>query len=322
MTEKYAILSDVHGNHPALAAVLEDAKSRGINQFILAGDYCLSGAWPNECIQTMREIGRKQIIRGNEEKYLENLIGKDQSTWTDGQMQISYWNFRNIKKENLDYVLALPQMTEFECNGVKIHVAHSSDAFIGEYEFSHFGPGIFSEKYESVEATPEIVKKDVHAILDADADFHERVAALEDGVYVFGHSHVQWSYKASDGNVLLVNPGSCGLPLDAIKNSLPYSILTVTEDGEISVEEIRVPFSMAEYVEEVKKTTQYAEANVWSKVIFQELLTAREHLMFFLWFADAFANEMGDHQRPFTVGTWEKAYEAWITCHGDVFTDT
>ncbi|MBR4731370.1 MAG: metallophosphoesterase family protein [Lachnospiraceae bacterium] len=309
---RFAVLSDVHGNYPAMKAVLEDAKRRGVDDFIAAGDYCLSGPWPNECIMALKEFQGKHVIRGNEERYLENLIGKDQSKWTDGQMQISYWNFRNVREENLNYVLSLPQVTEFECNGVKIHVAHSSDAFIGEYEFPHFGPGIFSEKYENVQATPEIVQKDVHAILDADEDFHARVTALEDGVYVFGHSHVQWSYKASDRNVLLVNPGSCGLPLDAIKDSLPYSILTVTEDGEIRLEEIRVPFSMADYVEEVKKTTQYAEANVWSKVIFQELLTAREHLMFFLWFADAFANEMGDHQRPFTVETWEKAYEAWI----------
>ena len=41
---KYAILSDVHGNFPALQKVLEDAKQRGIEDFIIAGDYALSGA--------------------------------------------------------------------------------------------------------------------------------------------------------------------------------------------------------------------------------------------------------------------------------------
>lgn len=317
MTVKFAIISDIHGNHPALAKVLEDAKSRWIDQFIIAGDYCLSGAWPNECIQTLREIKKKQIIRGNEERYLDNLIGKDQSTWTDGQMQISYWNYRNIKKENLDYILALPQVTEFECKGVKIHVAHSSDNFIGEYEFAHFGPGIISKKYENQEATPETVWKDIHAILDADDDFCKRVAVLEEGVYFFGHSHVQWSYKARGRNVLLINPGSCGLPLDAIGNSLPYSILTITEDGNTSLEEIRVPFSMADYVEEVKKKTQYMEARVWSEVIFKELLTARKHLMFFLQFADQYAKEIGDEKRPFTVETWENAYEEWSKLGGE-----
>ena len=310
-TERFAVLSDVHGNHPALVKVLEDAKSRGIDQLIIAGDYCLSGAWPNDCIETLKGISKKRIIRGNEERYLENLIGKDQSTWTDGQMQISYWNYRNIEKENLDYILALPHTVEFECNGVKIHVAHSSDAFIGEYEFAHFGPGIIAKKYENIQATKVIVNKDIQNILNADADFHERMASLEEGVYVFGHSHVQWAYKDSPKGILLINPGSCGLPLDAIKNSLPYTILTITEDGDVSVEEIRVPFTMADYVEEIRKTTQYAEAHIWSEVIFKELLTAREHLMFFLQFADQYALEIGDEKRPFTVETWEKAYDEW-----------
>ena len=84
MSMKFAILSDVHGNAPALRMVLEDAAKRGIDRLIVAGDYCLSGAW------------------------------------TDGQMQISYWYYRNIRKENLDFVLSLPHTAEFEADGVKI----------------------------------------------------------------------------------------------------------------------------------------------------------------------------------------------------------
>ena len=36
---RYAVLSDVHGNKPALDAVLEDARSQGIENIIVAGDY-------------------------------------------------------------------------------------------------------------------------------------------------------------------------------------------------------------------------------------------------------------------------------------------
>ena len=103
---KIAVLSDVHGNCPALRKVLEDAEKRGVDEFIIAGDYCLSGAWPDECIKTLMEIPNKVMIRGNEENYLENLIGKDQSAWTDGQMQISYYCFRYIDPGRLDYILS------------------------------------------------------------------------------------------------------------------------------------------------------------------------------------------------------------------------
>ena len=105
---KYAVISDIHGNHPALQAVLEDVRKQGIRHCLFAGDYCISGPWPDECIRTIREIPEKTVIRGNEEKYLENLIGKDPVQWTDGQMQASYWCYQNVRRENLEYLLGLP----------------------------------------------------------------------------------------------------------------------------------------------------------------------------------------------------------------------
>ena len=85
---KYAVLSDIHGNATALKAVLEDVKNKGITDYIIAGDYCLSGPYPDECISIIRNLKNAHIIRGNEEQYLENLIGQNQESWTDGQMQI------------------------------------------------------------------------------------------------------------------------------------------------------------------------------------------------------------------------------------------
>ena len=194
---------------------------------------------------------------------------------------------------------------------MKIHVAHGSNEFFGEYELGKFGSISLAKKYANVEVTPESLRRDIHEILDGDPAFQEKVNALEDGIYVFGHSHVQWSYKVSGRNVLLINPGSCGLPLDAIEGSIPYSILTITESGETSVEEVRIPFDKESYVEELKQTTQYVEANIWTKVIFRELLTAREHMMFFLHFVNEYAEKIGDPVRPFSVKTWEAAYEVW-----------
>lgn len=104
---KYAIISDIHGNLPALDLVLEDAQSNNVDSFIFVGDYFLSNPFPNECVERIRSIQYKHIIRGNEEAYLENLIGKDQSTWTDGQMQISYYCYRAVSEDNLKYILSI-----------------------------------------------------------------------------------------------------------------------------------------------------------------------------------------------------------------------
>ncbi|MBR4758563.1 MAG: GNAT family N-acetyltransferase [Lachnospiraceae bacterium] len=313
MNLRYAILSDIHGNQPALLKVIEDAGKRGIDHFIIAGDYCISGAWPDECIATIMDLPGKVVIRGNEERYLENLIGKDQAAWTDGQMQISYWSYRNIRPDHLEYLLSLPQTAEFAYGKTKVHVTHSSDQFLGEYEFPQFGPAVLAGRYADCVVTKERLSRDLQELLDQDPVFAAKVNTLEDGVYIFGHSHVQWSYKVSGRNVLLVNPGSCGLPLDAIEESIPYSILTISEDGETGIEEIRIPFSKRDYVKKLRQTSQYEQAAVWSKVITFELLTAREHMTFFLRFAEQYANQKGDDRRPFSMETWEEAYEIWVS---------
>ncbi|MBQ5310904.1 MAG: metallophosphoesterase family protein, partial [Oscillospiraceae bacterium] len=255
-----------------------------------------------------RDLPDKYIIRGNEERYLENLIGKDQTTWTDGQMQISYWCYRNISTDCLSYLMSLPHTIDTVADGVGMHIAHASDAFTGSSEFDLFGPAVLAEEFSHRKITADILRAYISDKLQKDSTFRNKVSALEGGVYIFGHSHVQWTF--SDGGVLLINPGSCGLPLDGIAESIPYTILTVG-DGRASAEEIRLPFDKRTYTDMLRQTTQYTEAPVWSKVIIKELLTTREHLTFFLQAVNTYAEETGDKKRPFSVDTWEKAFEVW-----------
>lgn len=245
---KYAVLSDVHGNYPALRAVMEDAVRQSIDHFLFAGDYCISGPWPDECISALRAIPEKTVIRGNEEKYLENLIGKDPSQWTDGQMQVSYWCYRNISKENLEYVLSLPHTADLECSGIKIHMAHSSVDFLGTHTFYTWNSATIAERIRQKDAGPEEILAEITREREQDPAFREAVSKLENGVYIFGHSHVQWSCQAKDRGVYLINPGSCGLPLDGIRDVVPYTVLEITEDGLVKIEEKRVPFDKAAYI--------------------------------------------------------------------------
>ena len=79
----------------------------------------------------------------------------------------------------------------------------------------------------------------------------------------------------------------------------------------MNIEEKRVPFDKAAYIRAFRQTDQYREANVWSRVILRELMTAREHLIFFLEYAEQFARKINDSRRPYSVETWESAYKAW-----------
>ena len=308
---KYAVISDIHGNCKALQAVMGDVRRQGITHCLFVGDYCISGPWPDECIGIIRAIPEKTVIRGNEEKYLENLIGKDRRQWTDGQMQVSYWCYKNLRQDHLEYQLSLPHTADFECNGLQIHLAHSSVAFMGTYPFYTWNSVTVAERNRRADADPERILADMFAERDRDPGFQEAVSKLEKGIYIFGHSHIQWSYQARDREVYLINPGSCGLPLDGIKNSMPYTVLEITEAGQVNIEEKRVPFDKAAYIRAVAQTGQYREARVWTRVIFRELATAREHMYFFLAFVEQYAKETGDDRRPYSLETWEKAFDIW-----------
>jgi diadenosine tetraphosphatase ApaH/serine/threonine PP2A family protein phosphatase len=61
-----ACLYDVHGNLPALEAVLADAA--GAERYVLGGDYALFGGWPLETVERLRELLSAVWIRGNCER--------------------------------------------------------------------------------------------------------------------------------------------------------------------------------------------------------------------------------------------------------------
>lgn len=308
---KLAVISDIHGNLPALETVLKDAKSNCVDNYIFVGDYCLSNPYPNECIQAIRDLDNKYVIRGNEEKYLENLIDKDQVMWTDGQMQISYYCYRAVSYDNLDFLLSMPAALSLTFNNINLYAAHSSEEFIEDCEYKEWSSAKVAKRYANKNVTAASFRADLYDYLDNYDKFQQLFAKLEHGIYLFGHSHIQWSYQSKDGKTTLINPGSCGLPLDCITEGIPYSILDISDSGMVIVDEKRIPFDMDTYINTLKNSDQFQKATVWSKIIIEELRSSREHLFFFLKFVEQYAEKIGDTRRPFAVDTWENAYQLW-----------
>lgn len=308
---KFAVISDIHGNLPALDAVMADVEKENVDTYIFVGDYCISHPYPDECIAKIRSLDKKYAVRGNEEQYLENLIGKDRSDWTDGQMQISYWCYQKIKPDNLRYLLSLPAEIELIDNGVWLHIAHSSEAFIGKCEYRDWSTAGVAARYKDEWIMQEALEADIRDYFNHHEQFQEVFSRLENGIYIFGHSHVQWSYQSGDGKKILLNPGSCGLPLDCIKEGVPYTILAVTEEGNVVIEERRAAFDKEKYITLFRQSEQFQKAAVWSNIIVKELETTREHMRFFLNYVENYAGKIGDTKRPYSVSTWEKAFELW-----------
>ncbi len=70
MNAMRALLYDIHGNLPALEAVVKDARAAGATEFVLGGDYAMTGAWPVETVKALEKLDAGWI-RGNTERWLE-----------------------------------------------------------------------------------------------------------------------------------------------------------------------------------------------------------------------------------------------------------
>ncbi len=300
---KYAVISDVHGNAPALRLALEDAARQGAGGYLLAGDYCISAPWAEEVVAILRGLPNAHIIRGNDEAHLDVAPGDD------GQFAASRWCAASLSPDSKAWLDALPDTLDFTCEGVEVHMAHSSQTFVGNSLHERFRTSVLPRLYPEGPVARETLQADFRKLWERDA-FREHIHGLTPGVYVFGHNHIQ-TWGAFDERVL-VNPGACGRSVDCRRPfCAAYSLLTI-EDGKISVEERRIPYDVEELIAQVKATGQYAAAPVWSEIIFSEWRTGREKVFAFLGYCEEYANRVGDPRWPFASPTWEDAYAEWV----------
>ena len=71
---RYLLLSDIHSNDEALAAVLARARRRRFDRVVILGDFVGYGAEPNAVLDRLRRVRKdKIVIRGNHDKVVCGL---------------------------------------------------------------------------------------------------------------------------------------------------------------------------------------------------------------------------------------------------------
>jgi predicted phosphodiesterase len=170
-----AVFYDIHGNLPALEAVLADAHAAGAKHFVLGGDYTLFGAYPHETATRLRELDAVWI-RGNGERW----------TARPGEAPDTAGIQRAIE----------------HCRG------ELGEALVGEMEALEETTTL--EDVFFCHASP---RSDIETFMPEPSDEDAQLLqGMGEPVFVFGHSHLQFRREASGR--LLVNPGSVGMPFD------------------------------------------------------------------------------------------------------------
>ena len=121
--DRIAVISDIHGNIPALEAVLADIWSRGITRIFCLGDLAGKGPAPVKAVDLIRETC-ELVIQGNWDYMLCNR-----------EHDVLTWHQEQLGAERLSYLGSLPLYHEFYMSGRLIRLCHASpnDIFFRTY---------------------------------------------------------------------------------------------------------------------------------------------------------------------------------------------
>ena len=118
---RIGIISDIHGNLPALEAALKKLEELKADTIYCLGDTVGYGAFPNECIARVKETC-SVILKGNHDS---GLIGETPLTdFNQYGVQAILWSQKIIKDDNVSYLKTLPFATEKD----GLTLAHASPA--------------------------------------------------------------------------------------------------------------------------------------------------------------------------------------------------
>jgi putative phosphoesterase len=183
-----AVITDIHGNLPALEAALARVDELGIERVFCGGDLVGYGPHPNEVctLIAQREIPTiygnydYAVARDLEDCGCAYITPHDREL---GQRSVD-WTLAHTSQDSKDFMRGLPFDLRFPVGSIDVHLVHGSPRKVNEYLFE-----------------------------DKPARLYERLAAAESGpVLVFGHTHKPWVHEY--GEVLFVNCGSVGKPKD------------------------------------------------------------------------------------------------------------
>lgn len=225
-----AIISDIHGNLPALEAVLDDISQRPHDRTYCLGDLVGYGAFPNEVVDRIRTEAIPTIM-GN----YDDGVGfdrddcgcayRDEGEKARGQESLM-WTRARTSAGNKEFLRGFVPEIRFEAEGKRVLLVHGSPRRMNEYLF---------------EDRP-------------DSSFQRLAASSNADIIVFGHTHKPY-VKEIDG-VLFVNAGSVGKPKDGDWRGC---FVLLTPGAAEPVQFVRVPYDIDRIIHAMAGTTLPAE---------------------------------------------------------------
>lgn len=181
---RVAAIYDIHGNLPALEAVLHDVRRAGVDHVVIGGDV-LPGPMPGETLACLLDLDLPvQFIQGNgDREVLAWRRGTETGAVPEQFREAMRWVVQQLRPEHERWLASWPETLRVEVPG------------LGEVLFCHATPRSDTEIFTRLTS-------------------EDRLAPIFDGldvpVVVCGHTHMQ--FDRTIGRVRVVNAGSVGMP--------------------------------------------------------------------------------------------------------------
>jgi predicted phosphodiesterase len=218
---KFAALSDIHGNLPALEAVIADATAEGAEAFVNLGDIVSGPLWPAETADRLIPLGWPSLAGNHERQVLTQAL--EQMSATDRHTA------PRLTAEHRAWLASLPPTLQWRPEVLLCHGTPASDL---QYLMETVTPDFRAGGDPGVRAA----RRD-----ELLARLGDTLRGVPHALVLCGHTHVPRCERLADGR-MVVNPGSVGLPayhddhphVHLIENGSPlarYALLTRRADG-------------------------------------------------------------------------------------------
>jgi diadenosine tetraphosphatase ApaH/serine/threonine PP2A family protein phosphatase len=180
---RVAALYDVHGNLPALVAVLAEVEEAGVDAVVCGGDVCI-GPMPVAVLERLLALGERALfLRGNGDREIAaDPPGAGSGLWVER----TRWSAERLTRGQRAWLAALPPTQTVDVDG------------LGPVLFCHGSP----------RSDEEIITR-----ISPESRVAEALAGTDEAVVVCGHTHVQFDRRVPGRR--LVNAGSVGMPYEA-----------------------------------------------------------------------------------------------------------
>lgn len=218
--ERIVIISDIHGNMPALDAVLEDIDSRGIKKIFCLGDLAGKGPSSSEVVDKIREHC-EVVIKGNWDYYMTEIQNN----------KVLEWHQNKLGVNRLEYLKGLPLYKEFYISGKLLRLCHASPN------------DLFNRVYLSTEKRERMKLFAATPTLNEEAD-------------VIGYGDIHGAHIDNFDGKTIFNVGSVGNPLEITQAS--YGIiegkLNDRDKSSFAITLVRVPYDIDSSIKDAELT--------------------------------------------------------------------